>query len=118
MEESEWDKINERVKPKYFDKEGKPIDLMTWGRLFEDENYKVIKQQQIGDYLISTVWMGVDYNFNRFFDKDSPLHIFETMVFSKKDKDADLDQERYSTLEEAKAGHEELVKKYKNKRRK
>ena len=47
---------------------------------------------------------------------DKPI-IFETMVFNRSDSENDyLDREmqRYSTLEEAKEGHREMVKKYRN----
>lgn len=97
----------------YYNKQGKEIDLMKWAKLFENNNYKVVKQENVGKFRVSTVWIGLDHGFNG----GNPL-IFETMVFSQKkfkaNQDNDFDQERYSTLEEAKKGHKEMVKKYLN----
>ena len=102
------------MKGGYFDKEGKPIDLMTWAKLYENHKYGVVKQTKTEKYFISTVWLGLDHNFN-FLDNDTPISIFETVVFPKnKDVNKIYEQERHSAnLEEAKAGHEEMVKKYK-----
>lgn len=97
---------------KYYNKSGKEISFQAWADLFEDLNYKVVKQQTVGKYYISTVWLGMDHGI--FGDK--PI-IFETMVFNRSDSENDyLDREmqRYSTLEEAKEGHREMVKKYRN----
>ena len=91
----------------YYDKEGKSIELMEWGRLSEDKEYKIIKQENIGKYWISTVWLGLGHNF----DDGVPL-IFETMVFERKDGKVDflaLDCDRYSTLKEAEEGHKKMV---------
>jgi len=88
----------------YFDKTGMPIDLLTWGRLFEDREYATIGKTEVGPYVISTVWIGIDHSWNK------ELHIFETMIFSK-DKNDLLDQyqARYATEQQAIQGHEDAV---------
>lgn len=55
---------------------------------------------------VSTVWLGLDHNYSG----GRPL-IFETMVFPP-DSYADLDMARYSTEDEAKAGHAAMVEKW------
>ena len=105
----------------YYNKEGKKIELMEWAKLLEDFDYKIIKQDNLSDgKRVSTVWLGLDQQFG----KGKPL-IFETMVFSKKKKTMilgrklmmgeELNVDRYSTLEEALAGHKKMFKKYNKK---
>lgn len=63
----------------------------------------------IENYVISTVDLGIDYGFG-----GEPLY-YETMIFEK-DKNGNIDymgidyQERYSTEEQAKEGHERAIK--------
>ena len=96
---------------KNFDKNGKEINYEEWGKLLEDKDYKIIKQETLPDgKKVSTVWLGLDHNFG----EGEPL-IFETMVFSSEGDFSDVDVERYSTLEEAQKGHEEMVKKWSRK---
>jgi len=88
-----------------YDKEGKLIDLMVWGKLLEDSDYRIINKTRLKGCTVSTVWLGLDHSFGG----DRPL-IFETMVFIK---DFDEDYcERYTTLEEARDGHERAVDRY------
>jgi hypothetical protein len=56
----------------------------------------------IGEVTVSTVWMAIDHNWSG----EGPPLIFESMVFG-----GALDQEcyRYSTREEAAAGHSRLL---------
>lgn len=90
-----------------YDRQGNPIaDLMDWARLSEQDNYKRVAQVQIGDYWVSTVWLGLDHSFG-----DGPPLIFETMVFDRSDNDeSDVWCERYSTESEALEGHDSVVK--------
>ena len=59
--------------PRYFDKEGEEISLFEWGRLCENLEYKIIKQEHFGRYFISTVWIGLNMNH---FNKSNNAHIF------------------------------------------
>jgi hypothetical protein len=91
----------------YFDKDGNEIDLLTWGRLFAKPEYKVIKQDELKNgKWISTVWLGMNHSF------DGGKLIFETMTFSNRTDYAEIDCERYETLDEAIKGHEAMVKKH------
>ena len=94
---------------RYYDKQGKPLELMQWAQLFEDNAYRHIAETTLPDGTwVSTVWLGLDHNFGR----GVPV-IFETMVFPHKDDNSnEQEQERYSTLEEALNGHTRMVQKY------
>lgn len=97
----------------WYDKNGKPLyDYEEIEKLLNDVEYKRVAVTTLSDGTwISTVWLGLDYSWS----EGNPI-IFETMVFSeKKDKDGfteDLEMQRYSTLEQAKAGHKAMVKKW------
>lgn len=82
------------------------VGLMEWGKWFETAN-RIIRQTNIGKVKISTVFLGLDHRFG-----DGPPLLFETMVFGG---ELDQEQERYSTWDEAEAGHEEMVKRVKPK---
>lgn len=100
----------------YFDKYGHPIEIMEWGRLCENPDYKIIKQQTVGKYFVSTVWLGLNMSWH----KEMPKLIFETMIFSDEkcnheyhndNDDPALEyMQRYETLEDAIMGHEYAIK--------
>jgi hypothetical protein len=96
--------IPEEFKSKYYNRKGEVIPLNEWAELFEDYKYKIVRQDQIGKFFVSTVWLGMDHNFFRFMEKEAPIYIFETMIFADDDY-GDIYQVRYSTEEEALAGH-------------
>ncbi len=89
---------------RYYDKDGQVIDgLLVWARRFEDNDYKRVAQDKLadGDIVISTVWLGLDHSWGV-----GPPLIFETMIFGGPD---DQWQDRYTTLEQAQAGHKRVV---------
>ncbi len=93
----------------YYDKSGNPISQMDWRQKSEDFDYKVIKQENLGKYFISTVWLGLDHNIYG----EIPL-IFETMIFIDEDKKEEgnclhLWQERYYTESQAIKGHKDAL---------
>jgi hypothetical protein len=81
-------------------------DLMTWAQWFEKADRRVAFNK-IGDTDVSTVFLGIDHNF---YGRGAPL-LFETMVFG-----GPLDQEcqRYSTWDQAEAGHMAMVERVKD----
>ena len=96
------------IKKMYYNKKGELIELMEWAKLREDENYKIVKQETLPNgKWVSTVWLGLDHSFS----ERKPL-IFETMVFSSEKGNSSEKMERYSTLEEAEKGHQEMVEKF------
>lgn len=91
-------------------------DCLEWGRWFQNNcNLRQIKREKIGGYLISTVFLGINYGLS----KKRPL-IFETIVFVenilfKSGLRNEVDVDRCSTYDEALEMHERLVKKYRKK---
>lgn len=80
-------------------KNPKPIyDLMEWAEWYGKAN-RVVKQTAIEEAEVSTVFLSMDHNFGF---SDSPV-LFETMIFGG---EHDGYQERYSTWDQAEAGHE------------
>lgn len=88
----------------YFDRQGEPISVLRWAELFENFAYKVVRQDSVRGYLVSTIWLGLDHGYGR----GAPI-IFETMVFHR-GIPSGLDSERYSTEEAARVGHSGFVK--------
>lgn len=84
-----------------------PADTMTWARWYETaKEERIVKQEDVApDVRVSTVFLGLNHNWG-----DGPPHIFETMVFGGL---LDQEQDRYSTWEEAEAGHEAMVERAK-----
>lgn len=73
-------------------------DLMTWARWFSDVNARRVATDTLpGDVLVSTVFLGLDHNFGR----GLPL-LFETMILGG---EHDGYSDRYTTWDEAEAGH-------------
>jgi len=89
----------------YILKDKEPIyepNPSTWASWLEATDRKVASTM-IGDISVSTVFLGVDHNFH----SDGPPILFETMVFGEYEDGNDMD--RYSTWEEAEAGHKMMV---------
>lgn len=90
-------------------------NVLEWAKEFEESN-RAVKQEQVGDWFVSTMFLGLDMGFR----EKIPL-IFETMIFDEnkpitytiggKDYEGhkDIYQERYSTYDEALKSHELLV---------
>ena len=99
----------------YRDKEGRKIQVEDLEPLLIDPDYKVIKQEKVDGYFISTVWLGFPHGVGH--------HYFETMVFltplgaedPRETLGKTLDCYRYCTKEEAIKGHEEVVKEWRGK---
>lgn len=86
---------------RYYDRDGEPITLEQWGGLVLDRDYPQIATHWVRDWAISTVWLGMNLAMT------GPPHIFQTMVLAP---DGDTRVERYSSEEEARAGHLQIVK--------
>ena len=90
----------------YYDFNGDKIGQQEWSDLYIDIKNRTIDYTKVGRYRISTVWLGLNYNY---VPEGKPL-IFETMVFDLKDRDTDVGCYRYSTKEEAAWGHQLAVR--------
>lgn len=90
---------------KYYVLDGKKAvqcDMLTWATWFEKADRKVAYEEH-GGIRVSTVFLGLNHNFG----SGKPL-IFETMIFGGKYNE---DMDRYSTWDEASAGHKKMCKK-------
>lgn len=83
----------------------KEANLSEWAKWYETTDRRV-KRETVGGSDISTVFLGLDHRFSG----DGPPIIFETLVFGGP---LDQEMERYSTWEEAEAGHRAMVEKVK-----
>lgn len=82
-------------------KKPKPVEMIEWARWFGKAD-RIVKSEMIEGVHISTVFLGLDHGFGG----NKSLY-FETMIFGG---EHDEYQERYSTWEEAEAGHAAAVK--------
>jgi hypothetical protein len=92
------------------DKDGriKRASALTWGIWFEKSENRIVKQEQFGDVMVSTVFLGLDHNFS---GKGPPI-LWETMVFG-----GPLNQEMNrcsGNREQAEAMHDEMVQRVKD----
>jgi len=91
----------------YYDRQGNPLTMEEWVQLHSGD--KTVAKTQVGEYLVSTVWLGLDHSFS---GAGAPL-IFETMVFDQTPgtprKWSDELLERYPTEAAALAGHDQVV---------
>lgn len=87
----------------FYDREGNRITLERFDELVEEHGvaYKRVAATEVGEVWVSTVWLGVDHNYD-----DGPPLIFETMILGGPN---DGDMWRYTTEDEARAGHERVV---------
>jgi hypothetical protein len=81
-----------------------PCDMDTWIQQFADPNIRRVAETRIGDFYVSTVFMGNDLGF-----RDEPPRIFETIVFRRSVWDDDRWRAHSATWEEALAMHERGV---------
>lgn len=92
----------------YYNRDGSPCgDVMEWARDFE-ANDRHVGLTKVTDtarsVTVSTVFLGLDHSFG-----SGPPLIFETMTFE--DGSTDEDQDRYTTEDQARAGHAAMVAK-------
>lgn len=100
----------------FYDRNGRPLDLLEWAGLFEDKGYRILRHTHLpSGVMVSTVWLGIDHSF---LSGERPV-IFETMVFPdprKRHDSDDLACWRYTTEANARAGHERMMRNWRFKR--
>lgn len=79
-----------------------PATITEWGK-FRRTHRKIVKQEHVEKYFVSTVFVGIDQSFI-----DDELKVFETMVFPNESIQEEY-CERYGTYKEAEEGHERAV---------
>jgi hypothetical protein len=77
-----------------------PCGVETWATYFENADRTLMRSSQ-GGVVVSTVFLGLNHNIF-----GGPPLIFETMIFGG---DRDGEMERYSTWDDAIAGHNKFV---------
>jgi hypothetical protein len=80
-------------------------DVLTWARWFEQAEavkQRVVKQDHVGDVLVSTVFLALDHAFGG----GLPI-LWETLVFGGP---FDGEMARYVTRGEAEEGHDRMVR--------
>ena len=82
------------------DRTTKQVPMMVWALWFETTD-RVVEKTNIDDVEVSTVFLGIDHRFG-----GGPPLLFETMIFGG---EHDEEMWRYSTWDEAKAGHSHAV---------
>ena len=82
--------------------------LIAWAVWFEEHHKeRIVAQEQVGNVLVSTVFLGIDHEW----DNRRPPLIFETIAFGlEKEQWSD----RYSTFAEAMIGHAGTVARIKH----
>ena len=81
------------------------IGLSKWGSWMKNPEHRYASKTVVKDSEVSTVFLGLNHGYV----PDVDLW-FETMVFGGP---MDQEQERYTTLEQAKAGHERMIQRVK-----
>ncbi len=81
--------------------EVRPCSIEEFGAAMEDKRGGRVAATRVGDARISTVFLGMDHSWG-----GGPPLLFETLVFGGP---LDDEMERYSTWEQAEAGHEAMV---------
>lgn len=85
---------------------GEPLpekDIIKWGTWFQQAGNRKVASDQIGEFGISTVFLGIDHAFG-----EGPPILWETMVFTKGGDEVEL--ERCSgSREQAEAMHARMV---------
>lgn len=85
----------------FYDRQGQSINFNQFIRHFQDPNYQTLKQEIVGPYKVSTIWLGINHSFG-----EGPPTIFETMVFEDGEGMCEL---RYETEAAANSGHDFIV---------
>lgn len=93
----------------YYDMDGNEISQLEWGQSYRHPERRIVKQDHIGPYFVSTVLLGIDHGF----DPRKPPVIFETMIFHDPKGTSSLGEEvfmdRYTNKDAALAGHDQAL---------
>lgn len=96
----------------YYDPDGYPCDMWIWIACCENLERKIVEQTTIGDWWVSTVYLGLDHSFG----PGGPPLTYETMLFDNATDSVgggphphDGECWRYASREAAQAGHDQVV---------
>jgi hypothetical protein len=103
------------MRPRFYKLLGKltvPVgdDAMEWAQTWTEPN-RLVRQTEISNVLISTVFLGIDHNHFAMIrgDMDAPPILFETMIFPTDDERWNGYQTRCSTWDQALNMHNSAV---------
>src|SRR5271157_2085879 len=92
------------------DKDIVECTLEEWCSTYDrDDTQRVVKQENVGKFWVSTVFLGIDHNFG--FRDPTPI-LFETMIFDESPSEKWC--QRYPTYQTALEGHNLIVEKLKD----
>lgn len=91
---------------RFYNRDGEPITITEWMALQAADDYRIVEQTEVNDYLVSTIWLGLDVNSEIVSGRDRQL--FETMVFRGRPGE-DVACYRWPTEARARQAHAELV---------
>lgn len=97
---------NKQMTTHYFlnpDHTYRECSLDEWEEQFKNQELCRVAAVKFDDYFILTIWLGLHHNF---LCNDPPL-VFETIVF--KPRYNRIYQDRYSTWDQALAGHQKAI---------
>lgn len=80
--------------------------LELWGNWYQKADNKVVKQERIGEFIVSTVFLTVDH---RFGFRGPPI-LWETMIFDGNREMVDYER-CAGSREQAEMMHQEMIKK-------
>lgn len=88
-----------------------PASVEDWARFYENEN-RCVRRTEIKKYgvVVSTVFLGLDHNIRLPGHSLYEPHIFESMIFWVGNEETNQRMKRYSTWNQAIAGHRKMVR--------
>lgn len=85
----------------------KSTNVTDWGNWFQNNGKNcIVGNDTVNGVLVSTVFLGIDHNFNPRATGNSEPILFETMIFGGKHNQYMM---RYNTWEEAEIGHKKAL---------
>ena len=79
-------------------------DMMTWATAMKSVANRLVARTEFDDIAVSTVFVGLDHRYHG----NGPPLVFETMIFGG---ELDMRTWRYSSWDDAEAGHAAAVRK-------
>ena len=80
-------------------------DPLVWGVFFENMANRRVAETYVGSVQVSTVFLGIDHGIKQ----GGPPVLFETMIFGGDEWGIAEEQDRYTSLDRAIAGHARAV---------
>ncbi len=103
--------FNGRKDQYILDENNKPVlaSLMEWAEFFEGGKNRIVKQETVDGYWISTVFIGITMNFYSRNDENFKPAIFETMIFRGQGGESLDYMDRAATWDEALECHAKAI---------